>query len=110
MFVILFSLVDQKSFDTVRGYRDEAMDVCPGVPIILVGTKTDLRDDQETIEQLKAEGLAPITTERGLKMSEEIEAVKYMEVSALNMTGLDELFIEVARAAVATKKGSCALS
>ena len=34
---------------------------CNNVPIILVGTKLDLREDKETIEKLKDKRLAPIT-------------------------------------------------
>lgn len=33
----------------------------PSTPIILVGTKLDLREDKETIEKLKEKKLAPIT-------------------------------------------------
>lgn len=34
---------------------------CPSTPIILVGTKLDLRDDKTTIEKLRDKKLAPIT-------------------------------------------------
>lgn len=34
---------------------------CPCTPIILVGTKLDLRDDKTTIEKLRDKKLAPIT-------------------------------------------------
>lgn len=34
---------------------------CPNTPIILVGTKLDLRDDRSTIEKLKDKKLSPIT-------------------------------------------------
>jgi len=34
---------------------------CPNTPIILVGTKLDLREDKNTIEKLKDKKLAPIT-------------------------------------------------
>ena len=34
---------------------------CPNTPIILVGTKLDLREDKDTIEKLKEKKLAPIT-------------------------------------------------
>lgn len=34
---------------------------CPSTPIILVGTKLDLREDKDTIEKLKDKKLAPIT-------------------------------------------------
>lgn len=34
---------------------------CPATPIILVGTKLDLRDDKATIEKLRDKKLSPIT-------------------------------------------------
>ena len=51
--------------------------------MILVGSKLDLRDDKETIEELKEKRLAPITYPQGLKMMVEIGAVKYLEYSAI---------------------------
>ena len=37
---------------------------CPGIPIILVGTKLDLRDDVKTIEYLGKSKSEPITHEQ----------------------------------------------
>lgn len=34
---------------------------CPSTPIILVGTKLDLREDKETIDKLKEKKLTAIT-------------------------------------------------
>ena len=45
---------------------------CPSTPIILVGTKLDLRDDKDTIEKLKEKKLAPITYPQGLALAKEI--------------------------------------
>lgn len=45
---------------------------CPSTPIILVGTKLDLRDEKETIEKLKEKKLTPITYPQGLALAKEI--------------------------------------
>jgi len=45
---------------------------CPNTPIILVGTKLDLRDDRDTIEKLRERRLAPISFPQGLAMAKEI--------------------------------------
>lgn len=45
---------------------------CPNTPIILVGTKLDLRDDKDTIEKLKEKKLSPIIYPQGLSMAKEI--------------------------------------
>jgi GTPase SAR1 family protein len=34
---------------------------CPGLPVILVGCKKDLRDDPRTIEELKKMNQSPVT-------------------------------------------------
>ena len=64
-------------------WHPEVSHHCPNTPVILVGTKLDLRDDKETIEKLKEKRLAPITYPQGLQMMKEIGAVKYLECSAL---------------------------
>ena len=37
----------------------------PNIPILLVGTKLDLRDDPETIHKLRERRMAPIDYQRG---------------------------------------------
>lgn len=61
---------------------------CPGVPIVLVGTKLDLRDDRDVIEKMKAKGQSPISYQMGLQLAKEIGAAKYLECSALTQKGL----------------------
>lgn len=62
VFLICFSLVNPASFENVRAkWYPEVRHHCPSTPIILVGTKLDLRDDKTTIEKLRDKKLAPIT-------------------------------------------------
>ena len=87
---------------------------CPNTPIILVGTKLDLRDNKETIEKLKEKKLAPITYPQGLQMMKEVGSVKYLECSALTQKGLKQVFDEAIRAVLQPKekpkkKSKCAL-
>ena len=77
---------------------------CPNTPIILVGTKLDLRDDKETIEKLKEKKLGPILYTEGLKMHKEISATKYLECSALTQKGLKTVFDEAIRAVLWPQK------
>uniref|UniRef100_A0A158PBD8 SB domain-containing protein n=1 Tax=Angiostrongylus cantonensis TaxID=6313 RepID=A0A158PBD8_ANGCA len=52
VFLVCFSLVNPASFENVRAkWYPEVSHHCPTTPIILVGTKADLRDDGETIER-----------------------------------------------------------
>lgn len=66
----------------------------PGVPIILVGTKLDLRDDPEVKEQLRQRKMQPIQYEQAVQVAKEIKAVKYLECSALTQRNLKSVFDE----------------
>ena len=70
---------------------------CPDTPIILVGTKYDLRTDEEVIKELDEHSLKPISIKQGLELQKEIGAVKYIECSALTQYGLKEVFDEVVK-------------
>ena len=56
---------------------------CPAAPVILVGTKIDLRETQQFRHQA-------ISTEQGQKLCKEIDAACYCECSALTQDGLKE--------------------
>jgi Ras-related C3 botulinum toxin substrate 1 len=69
----------------------------PNVPVILVGTKLDLRDDEATREGLKQKKMAPIQYEQAVAVAKEIKAVKYLECSALTQRNLKSVFDEAIR-------------
>lgn len=48
----------------------------PDIPIILVGTKLDLRGDDETLKQLAAKKMAAITYQQGMQRAKEIKAIQ----------------------------------
>lgn len=108
VFIIAFSLINPASFENVsaKWYPEIRRDVDDGrvqyqsnnAPVILVGTKLDLRDDKDQIEKLKDKRLAPITYPQGLAMAKDINAVKYLECSALTTKGLKTVFDEAIRA------------
>ena len=99
VFLLLFSLVNPASFENVRAkWHPEVRHHCKNVPIILVGTKLELRDDKETIEKLKDKRLAPITYPQGLAMAKDISAVKYLECSYKTTKGVKTVFDEAIRA------------
>ena len=80
----------------------------PKTPIILVGTKLDLRDNPETVQSLKENGLKPITKEDGERLTKEIGAAKYLECSALTQKGLPNVFEEAVKAVFADQKDKTA--
>jgi len=101
VFMVCFSVVNPSSIDNVRAkWYPEISHHCPNTPIVLVGTKVDLREDHEVLLKLSAKRQTPITYEQGLEMGNEIGAVKYMECSALTQRGLKAAFDEAIRTVI----------
>ncbi|KAH8341926.1 hypothetical protein KR059_005067 [Drosophila kikkawai] len=89
VFLICYSVASPSSFENVTSkWYPEIKHHCPDAPIILVGTKIDLREDRETLSGLAEQGLTPLKREQGQKLANKIRAVKYMECSALTQRGL----------------------
>lgn len=106
VFLICFSTVDSESFELVsEKWLPEVRHFCPNIPIVLVGTKLDLRDDKWTIEYLEKIKLTPIIFHRGLAKAEEIGAVKYVECSARTLKGVKTVFEEAIRAVLDPQRG-----
>lgn len=60
----------------------------------MIGTKIDLRTDEESIKRLNDLGLEAISTAQGTDMSKEIGAKQYIECSALESIGVQSVFDE----------------
>jgi len=92
-FIIVFSLINASSFENVRKkWVAEIGQHNTKSTIIIVGTKLDLRNDKTTLDKLKAKALSPITTEQGILLAKEVNAAKYIEFSAQNRTGANDVF------------------
>ncbi len=95
VFLLCFSVLDPVSAEqVVRKWVEEirgnsviaivdlkfSKGQCPESPILLVGTKIDLRDNPKEVSALKsANGRDPITKDQGSQLSEGIGAHKYVE-------------------------------
>ncbi len=115
VFLICFSIVSPPSFDNVKAkariqlsetvcnwltltqWFPEIEHHAPNVPIILVGTKLDLREDIATLDQLRSKRMEPVSYEQALAVSREIKAQKYLECSALTQRNLKSVFDEAIR-------------
>lgn len=97
VFLICFSVVSPASYENVRAkWVPEVRHHCPVTPIILIGTKIDLRESKDVIEKLGDK--KPISTQQGLALQKEIGAVKYVECSALTQKNVKLVFDEAIRA------------
>ena len=95
-------------------WTPEVRHFCPNVPIILVGTKKDLRNDPNTIYELAKMKQEPVKFEDGRIMAEKIKAYAYLECSAKSKEGVREVFEAATRASLqkpkkSSKKKHCVL-
>jgi len=98
VFLVAFSLISKASYENVKQkWFPELKHHCPGVPMILVGTKMDLRSDDNTLQKLREKGQNPISPEEGQQMARDIGAVRYLECSALTQKGLKQVFDDAIR-------------
>lgn len=81
---------------------EEANERCPGVPIILVGLKKDLREDPIAIEEMRKKSQNFVTSQSGSHIANDIGARKYLECSSLTGEGVDDVFEAATRAALLT--------
>ena len=93
--MVCFSLTNPTSLDNVRTkWHPEIQLHEAGVPLVLVGTKLDLREDPQIQKKLEAEGQSPVTREQGLEVAKKIRAYAYVECSAKTQTGLKDVFVK----------------
>mmetsp|Transcript_12239 Transcript_12239/g.31045 ORF Transcript_12239/g.31045 Transcript_12239/m.31045 type:complete len:204 (-) Transcript_12239:55-666(-) len=124
IFLLCFAIDNQPSLVNVKDrWYKEIKHHCPTAPIILVGTKIDLRDDEAEKEELAKQDKQLVTSEEGEAMAQEIAALKYLECSALTRSGLKNVFDEALQTIISKggpggggskkggggKKGGCSL-
>ena len=97
--LLCFSVCNRNSYESVKEkWFPEVSHHLPSTPFILVGTKTDLRDAQAADPNSNnPEKFEQVTKDEGKKLAQELECVRYMEVSAKTRNGLEALFTEAVK-------------
>ncbi|KAL3478261.1 P-loop containing nucleoside triphosphate hydrolase protein [Aspergillus californicus] len=104
--LICFAIDSPDSLENVmEKWISKVLHFCLGMPIILVGCKSDLRHDPNTINELGRTSQTPATAEEGEHVREKIGACKYMECSAKTGEGVVELFEAATRACIPMETG-----
>ncbi|CAK9435838.1 uncharacterized protein LODBEIA_P04990 [Lodderomyces beijingensis] len=100
IFLVCFSVISPDSFQDVKmKWVPEILHHSPkDILMLLIGTKIDLRDDANVLDELAYKGQKSITYEQGCKLAKEIGAVDYMECSAATQVGVKEIFDAAIRA------------
>jgi small GTP-binding protein len=94
VFVICFSLIAPTSLENAKNvWVPEVKKHCPTTPYILVGLKSDLRDQfAENAAEFSAKGWEPIPASKAEEIKQEIGARAYVECSAKLQSNLKEVF------------------
>jgi GTPase SAR1 family protein len=80
MFGQRYNLASQRTL-TLQWYP-EVKHHCPNVPMLLIGTKIDLREDPKILAELARQNKTPMAYTQGLALCKQLGMVKYMECSA----------------------------
>jgi len=93
IFLLCFSVVHPSSFENLKWWILELRkNFFPLTPMVLCGTKIDLRDDPKTISALEENGEKPISKKNGQKKAKEIKAKLYIECSAKEIQSVVTVF------------------
>ncbi|KAK6952441.1 hypothetical protein Daesc_006978 [Daldinia eschscholtzii] len=110
--VLCFSVDSKDSLENVESkWVGEIQENCPGVKLVLVALKCDLRENAEEDEDAAASGTdgpqrekkPMIDYNQGLDVARRIKAMRYLECSAMRNRGVNEAFTEAARVALSVK-------
>mmetsp|Transcript_49580 Transcript_49580/g.60852 ORF Transcript_49580/g.60852 Transcript_49580/m.60852 type:complete len:189 (-) Transcript_49580:148-714(-) len=109
VFLVCFSIISKSSYENVQTkWVPEIKHHCPEAPFIIVGTKTDLRNDENVLAKVGE----TIKESDGQSLANKVGARKYVECSALTQENLKTVFDEAIRVAInknlpKKKKGGC---
>ncbi|CAG5118613.1 unnamed protein product, partial [Candidula unifasciata] len=103
VFLLCFALNHRTSADNIKAkWEPELHYHCPHAPIVLVGTKMDMRQNKDKDTDPKQ----IISRAEGTRMGKAIKAYRYLECSARTQEGLKEVFDEVVRSTLGHKPSS----
>ncbi|CAN1229663.1 Rac-like GTP-binding protein 7 [Linum grandiflorum] len=91
VFLLAFSLISRASYENIhKKWIPELRHYAPNVPIVLVGTKLDLRDDKQYF--IDHPGATTITTAQGEELRKMVGAVAYIECSSKTQQNVKMVF------------------
>lgn len=97
--LLCFAVDNRDSYENIfQKWVPEVRHFCPKAPLLLVGTKADLRAGSVDAQKKGAKMVIPCSD--GSKLAKSIDAVGYVECSAKTREGIQEVFETAARAAI----------
>lgn len=107
VFLLCFSIASPDSFNNIKKRwipHLKAQKAAKNVPLVLVGTKADLRHDHQTIQGLLDKGQMFVREADAKELGRDIGAIHYFETSAISQDGLREAFHEAVRIGMTPNK------
>ncbi|OAL65550.1 small Rho-type GTPase [Trichophyton rubrum] len=106
--MLCFSVDSKDSLENVESkWLAEIGENCPGAKIVVVALKCDLReeasDEKDDGSNTQQQPKPVITYSEGLEVAKRINALRYLECSAMRNRGVNEAFTEAARVALSVK-------
>nr|XP_043623320.1 rac-like GTP-binding protein ARAC7 [Erigeron canadensis] len=99
IFVLAFSLISRASYENViKKWMPELRRFAPDVPVVLVGTKLDLRDDKGYLADHVSSNA--ITYAQGEELRKQIGAVAYIECSSKTQQNVKAVFDTAIKAVI----------
>ncbi|NXJ11341.1 RHOF protein, partial [Odontophorus gujanensis] len=103
--LICYDVMNPTSYDNVADkWYPEVNHFCQGVPLVLIGCKTDLRKDKEQLRKLRASKQEPVTYNQGEAACQQINAEIYLECSAKCRENIENVFKEATTIALSAMK------
>ncbi|XP_053862196.1 rho-related GTP-binding protein RhoF isoform X2 [Malaclemys terrapin pileata] len=105
MVLICYDVMNPTSYDNVLiKWYPEVSHFCRGVPLILIGCKTDLRKDKEHLRKLMSSEQEPITYNQGEATCQQMKAQAYLECSAKCRENIENVFKDATNIALNAMK------
>ncbi|VDP79866.1 unnamed protein product [Echinostoma caproni] len=99
--ILCYSVVHETSYENIRcKWSEELLKHLPGIPVVLVGTKIDLR------ERIIPGFTRAITYDQGSRLAKRIDATAYVECSALCQINIKEVFDKAIKAVLEKRSES----
>ncbi|EGD72285.1 ARHA protein [Salpingoeca rosetta] len=106
VFLICFAVDNRDSFENIESkWVPEMRSYCPKVPYIIVGCKSDLREDAERKQEMAGRGQTFVEFKEAEDLAERVGAQGYLECSAKTRDGVQDVFNWAADVALTAKTG-----
>ncbi|KAL9642932.1 hypothetical protein ABK040_010625 [Willaertia magna] len=107
VFLLCFSVVEYSSFENVKiKWTPEITHHQPSAHVILVGTKIDLKSDEDFVKRMREKGTRVVEYREGVEMAKKLGFHTYVECSSKTGENLKRVFDEAIRVSLYGSKTS----